>query len=108
MNLRIRLDEIPNPGAKSFVLELADGQKTGGFVVRIGPTLKVYVNACPHTGAPLNWSEDRFLDFNQKVILCTMHGARFIPETGFCTAGPCKGRSLTPISLNINGEWVEI
>jgi nitrite reductase/ring-hydroxylating ferredoxin subunit len=108
MRLRIALADIPNPGAKAFVLEEEDGRKTAGFIVRIGLTLKAYVNSCPHTGAPLNWSENRFLDFTQTEILCTMHGARFIPETGHCRAGPCKGRRLAPISLNLNGELVEI
>ncbi|TAN55480.1 MAG: Rieske (2Fe-2S) protein, partial [Rhodospirillales bacterium] len=53
--IAIPLSDIPDPGAKDFVIENADGSKTGGFVVRIGALIRVYVNSCPHTGAPLNW-----------------------------------------------------
>ncbi len=104
----IPLSEIPNPGAKAFVMENADGSTTGGFVVRIGLVVQVYVNSCPHTGAPLNWQEDRFLDYTQSDILCTMHGARFTPESGLCTLGPCKGKRLTPLPFEISNGTVTV
>jgi nitrite reductase/ring-hydroxylating ferredoxin subunit len=107
MKIEIPLSDIPDPGAKAFYFENSQGEKTGGFVVRIGPVIRVYINACPHTGAPLNWQEDRFLDYSQTDIICTMHGARFTPETGYCTLGPCKDDNLTPLPFEIsNGRVV--
>lgn len=104
--IEISLKDIPDPGAKAFVLEGPDGAKTAGFVVRIGGLIRAYVNACPHTGAPLNWQEDRFLDFSETDILCTLHGARFTPESGFCTMGPCKGKRLIPLPIEISNETI--
>lgn len=104
----IPLSEIPNPGAKAFVIERDNGGKIAGFVVRIGGAIRAYVNSCPHTGTALNWQEDRFLDFTQTEILCTMHGARFTPETGLCTAGPCKGKKLTPLPIEITNETIYV
>lgn len=106
--IAIPLSDIPDPGAKDFVIENADGSKTGGFVVRIGALIRVYVNSCPHTGAPLNWQEDRFLDFSQTDVICTMHGARFTPKSGYCTAGPCKGKRLTPLPFEISNGTVTV
>ncbi|CAA6603709.1 Rieske (2Fe-2S) domain protein [Rhodospirillaceae bacterium LM-1] len=104
--ISIPLSDIPDPGAKAFVIENADGTLVSGFVVRIGPLIRAYVNSCPHTGAPLNWQEDRFLDYSKTDILCTMHGARFTPETGHCTMGPCKGKRLTPLPFEISNETI--
>ncbi|MBF0353890.1 MAG: Rieske 2Fe-2S domain-containing protein [Alphaproteobacteria bacterium] len=100
--IEILLSDIPDPGAKAFFLETAGGEKIGGFVIRIGPIIRAYVNSCPHTGAPLNWQEDRFLDFTQTEVICTLHGARFTPASGQCTLGPCKGKHLTPLPFEIS------
>jgi nitrite reductase/ring-hydroxylating ferredoxin subunit len=108
IHIDLPLSDIPDPGAKAFYFENGQGETQGGFVVRIGSVIRVYINSCPHTGAPLNWQEDRFLDYSQTDIICTMHGARFTPETGECTIGPCKGRSLMPLPFEISNGMIYI
>jgi nitrite reductase/ring-hydroxylating ferredoxin subunit len=95
-----RLEEIEDRHAKSFVAEL-EGEKISLFVVRKGDKAFAYVNSCPHTGAPLDWQEDGFLDLFRVDILCSLHGARFVIDNGYCYAGPCKGRGLTPLPLEL-------
>ena len=57
------------------------------------------VNSCPHTGGPLDWVEDQFLDLDRRHILCATHGALFRIEDGHCLAGPCKGKGLTAVAI---------
>lgn len=104
------LDAIPDPGAKGFEFEQTDAEPLRLFVVRKGGVLAAYVNRCPHTGAPLEWLPDQFLDLDNSFIQCAIHGALFRPEDGYCVRGPCPGRSLTPLPLKeADGAlWVEL
>lgn len=102
------LGALPDPGAKGFEFEQADGELLRLFVVRKGAVLAAYVNRCPHTGAPLEWLPDQFLDLDNSFIECAMHGALFRLEDGYCVRGPCPGRSLTslPIQETDGALWV--
>jgi nitrite reductase/ring-hydroxylating ferredoxin subunit len=90
------LAEIPDPGSRGFELE-----EGAIFLVRRGGVLKGYVNSCPHTGGPLDWVEHQFLDLERGHILCATHGALFRLEDGHCLAGPCVGKDLKPVALDV-------
>ena len=94
------LDEIGDPGSRGFSLRLGE-QTLHGFVVQRDGELYAYHNRCPHTGAPLDWVEHRFLDLEQAYIQCAMHDARFEIGSGVCVAGPCPGASLQPIAIAV-------
>ncbi len=89
------LDLIPDPGARSFVLQMRAG-RFHGFVVRKGEALKGYVDRCPHQGLPLAQQHDAYLAADGEVIQCSWHGAVFAVEDGACLGGPCVGSALTP------------
>jgi nitrite reductase/ring-hydroxylating ferredoxin subunit len=72
------------------------------FVVRMGETVRGYVNRCPHAGHALDLLPQRFLTPDGRLILCSSHGALFEKSTGYCVAGPCAGRSLTPVPLQVS------
>lgn len=74
---------------------------TGLFAVRQGETAFVYVNSCPHLGAPLNWREDDFLSADGSVVICATHGATFAPATGLCLSGPCRGAALERVPVRL-------
>jgi len=95
-----RLDEIPDGGARGF--GPAPGGFTGLFAVRRGDAVFVYVNACPHVGASLDWAPDRFLTADGAHIVCSTHGALFGIEGGVCIRGPCVGDRLEAIPIRIN------
>lgn len=95
------LDAIPDPGSRGFDLELGGDRPQRVFVVRHRGRLAAYRNRCPHTGAPLEWLPDTFLDPENSFIQCAIHGALFRPEDGYCLRGPCSGQSLTALDVSV-------
>ncbi|MGH1470909.1 MAG: Rieske (2Fe-2S) protein [Cellvibrionaceae bacterium] len=92
--------ELKNGESKGFEIN-----RKQFFAVKKNHTTFIYLNKCPHVGLPLNWQENKFLDHDGMLILCTSHGALFKIETGKCVAGPCTGRSLKQIPFEIeNGK----
>jgi nitrite reductase/ring-hydroxylating ferredoxin subunit len=84
-----------------------DGGHLSLFVVRKKGRIYAYENDCPHQRVPLNWLPDEFLDAEQAAIECSTHRARFRIEDGYCTVGPCVGRSLTPVPVAVKeGEVI--
>lgn len=110
------LDDIDNPGSAAFdvgdALSGVLGERWAGFevfVVRQGEQLHGYINACPHTSGPLDWTPGQFLDAEKKRIQCSTHHALFKADDGLCIAGPCIGQSLVPVSLRVEAGavWLE-
>ena len=99
-----RLSELEG-GARGFTLGSGDWPLRG-FVVRVGATVRGYLNRCPHAGHPLDLLPQRFLTADGTLILCSSHGALFEKATGLCVAGPCAGRALTPIALQVRSGSV--
>lgn len=97
-HLICRLDEISDPGCRGFDLHIR-GEALSGFLVLKDAQLFAYVNACPHTGSPLDWVEHQFLDMDQEFIQCAVHDARFEVHSGLCIAGPCTGDSLKTLDV---------
>lgn len=95
------VDEIANPGSRSFSIR-DEITERAGFVVRIGQHVYAYRNQCPHTGVSLNWSEDVFLNSDESLIQCAMHGALFSIDEGLCLWGACLGESLEKLQLEID------
>lgn len=98
IGLSLTVTEIPDPGSFAFSVH-KKAKRVEGFVVRRGGNVFAYRNQCPHTGAPLNWQEHVFLDSNEELIQCAMHGALFLPESGVCVRGPCAGQPLEKLEL---------
>lgn len=76
------------------------------FIVRNGNTIVAYRNSCPHNFAPLNWSPDIFLSYDNEYIQCANHGALFEINTGHCIYGPCNGQYLQRINLEIDNDTI--
>jgi nitrite reductase/ring-hydroxylating ferredoxin subunit len=100
-----RVSDLEAHGARAFTVGGGDWPLRG-FVVRAGDAVRGYLNRCPHAGHPLNLLPDRFLSPDGTLILCTAHGALFEKSSGYCVAGPCAGRSLTPVALEIKCGFV--
>jgi len=75
-------------------------------VVLLNGWVTGYVNSCPHSRYPLNVRPHEFLTADGALILCRFHGALFERLTGFCVAGPCAGRSLRAVPLQIVAGFV--
>ena len=99
------LDELGDTLSRGFSVRWGDN-RLEMFVVRRGDDIFGYRNNCPHTGAPLDWSPDDFLDAEGKFIQCAMHGALFTVENGYCVLGPCAGQSLSRVPLRLRDGLV--
>ncbi|HYB33707.1 MAG TPA: Rieske 2Fe-2S domain-containing protein [Steroidobacteraceae bacterium] len=100
-----RVSDLEAHGARAFTIGGGDWPLRG-FIVQVGDAVYGYVNRCPHAGHPLNLLADRFLSPDGTLILCCAHGALFEKRTGYCVAGPCAGRSLTPVAIEVRCGFV--
>ena len=101
------LDELGDPASRGFSVRWGEN-RLEMFVVRRGDDVFGYRNNCPHTGAPLDWSPDDFLDADGTFIQCAMHGALFSVENGYCVLGPCAGQSLSRVPLTLRDGFVSL
>ena len=95
-----RLDELTDPGCREF--SIGDGDWPFlGFVVRQGDEVFAYQNFCAHVGHQLNWVPDGFFNKDGSAIQCASHGALYEIDTGLCFAGPCRGKSLHVVAVEV-------
>jgi nitrite reductase/ring-hydroxylating ferredoxin subunit len=102
-----KLDELENPGCREFTIGEGDWPFRG-FVVRRDNAVFAYQNHCPHAGHPLNWQPDDFLTEDETAIICASHGAMYDIASGTCFAGPCIGKSLQNVEVNVRDGVVYV
>jgi nitrite reductase/ring-hydroxylating ferredoxin subunit len=102
-----KTDDITDPGSKGFELTIGRSRQSI-FVIHKNSEFRAYYNQCPHTGASLEWQEDRFLDLDGALIQCATHDALFEIDTGMCIAGPCVGKSLQPLPVFIKANEIHL
>ncbi len=91
--------------------EIEDGQahayphpeknKRSILIARMGNEAFAFLNMCPHMGVELQFQDNKFMSFDGSQIQCAMHGALFDLPSGYCNWGPCSGRSLIPVAIEI-------
>jgi len=104
MNALCTTSDLEATGAKSVTL--ADGREI--MVVQSSAGPKAFLNSCPHNGVTLEILPDHFFNADRTLLVCTAHGARFLPTSGLCLSGPCAGRSLTHIPVRLDGNDVNL
>jgi nitrite reductase/ring-hydroxylating ferredoxin subunit len=77
----------------------AFGDAATGFVVRYEGKVYGYLNRCAHVPIELDWTEGEFFESSGLYLMCATHGAVYLPDSGECAGGPCKGGRLRPIAL---------
>lgn len=102
-----RLDELGDPGSRGFSVGEGDWPFRG-FVVRRGGEVWAYRNYCVHAGHPLDWQPHRFLTPDGGHIICASHGAMFELDTGVCVAGPCPGKLLYRLPVEVEQGHVVV
>lgn len=101
------LAELDDPGCREFTI--GDGEwPFKGFVVRQGDEIHAYQNYCMHAGHPLNWAPDKFLTKDRSAIICASHGALYGIGSGECFAGPCRGKSLRRVAVDVRGGVIYV
>jgi nitrite reductase/ring-hydroxylating ferredoxin subunit len=79
-----------------------EGEAQPAFVVRYDGKAHAYLNRCAHVPVELDWEDGKFFDYSGLYLVCSTHGAAYLPDTGHCIAGPCKGRRLVPVLIEEN------
>ncbi len=101
------VDDVGEAG-KGFVLKHIFKDKPDAtmpvFLVPDGADIHCYMNMCPHQGITLEPRPDTFLDVGRELIQCSTHGAKFRKEDGYCTKGPCIGKSLTKLPVMVDDD----
>ena len=100
-----RLDALPEGQSKGITVQ-PDARYADLLVVRTAAGIFAYRNRCPHTGAPMEWEPDQFLDYTGTAIQCGIHGALFRIEDGYCVSGPCVRQSLQRIAVIERDGWL--
>ena len=101
------LNELTDPGCREF--QIGDGDwPLRGFVVRQGDDVFAYQNLCMHVGHPLNWKPHSFLTRDGDQIMCASHGALYDIASGICVAGPCPGKELRRIEIDVRGGTIVV
>jgi nitrite reductase/ring-hydroxylating ferredoxin subunit len=77
----------------------AFGGEATGFAVRHGGKVYAYLNRCAHVPVELDWFKGEFFESSKMYLMCSTHGAIYIPESGLCAGGPCRGAKLRPIGV---------
>jgi nitrite reductase/ring-hydroxylating ferredoxin subunit len=75
------------------------GETQPAFVIRYDGAVHAYVNQCAHVPVELDWMEGEFFDLTGLYLICSTHGATYLPDTGRCVAGPCSGRKLVRLHV---------
>lgn len=92
--------DVPSRGTLRF--EAVDGRRrVGGILQRLDDDgVVAWENSCPHKPeVKLDRGLGALVDGDQ--LVCHEHGARFDRDGGYCTRGPCRGRSLSPIGVTV-------
>jgi nitrite reductase/ring-hydroxylating ferredoxin subunit len=77
----------------------AGGEDGTGFAVRYDGTVYAYLNRCAHVPIELDWNEGDFFESSGLYLMCATHGALYVPDSGRCAGGPCRGGRLRPITV---------
>ncbi|MDX2463694.1 MAG: Rieske 2Fe-2S domain-containing protein [Porticoccus sp.] len=93
-----KVNDIKEGECKAYTLTI-NHKSISLFVVRHCGQFYAYQNHCPHTGIPLNWHPNQFLDITNQYIQCNTHGALFRVNDGLCEWAPCLGKYLRPLNI---------
>lgn len=75
------------------------GETLPAFAVRYDGAVHAYLNQCAHISIELDWAHGQFFDFSGLYLICSTHGATYVPDTGLCVRGPCKGARLQKLLI---------
>jgi nitrite reductase/ring-hydroxylating ferredoxin subunit len=92
-------DLLQNGGKGVRFAVTAGGRDATGFVVRYDGKVRGYLNQCAHVPIELDWNEGEFFESSGFYLMCATHGAMYLPESGQCAGGPCRGGRLRKINV---------
>ena len=64
-----------------------------------GGEVRAYWNVCAHLPIPLDGGSGAVERDDAGRLVCSTHGAAYVPRTGACEVGPCVGAHLLPVPV---------
>lgn len=98
-----RSSELTEAGQAVPFDVLYAGQTCRGFAIRYQGVAHAYLNRCTHVAMEMDYQADRFFDDTGQWLLCATHGAAYVPGTGQCAGGPCRGGLVKIVLSESNG-----
>ncbi|MBI2871209.1 MAG: Rieske (2Fe-2S) protein [Candidatus Omnitrophica bacterium] len=95
-----KADEVKERASVKFAFRQGE-LEIEGFLIRMDGKFYAYVNECAHLPMSMDWGDNDFFTQDGGRLMCKTHGAVYVPETGLCVDGPCPGRSLVPIPIEV-------
>lgn len=74
-------------------------QNIAAFAVRYRGRVYAYLNRCSHVPMEMDYQPNHFFDSTGHWLMCATHGAMYVPQSGQCRMGPCRG-GLVKIELS--------
>ncbi|MGM0578019.1 MAG: Rieske (2Fe-2S) protein [Myxococcota bacterium] len=105
--VRVRVGDLGPGDTRLFPFE-REGERLTGIVVHHDGGLHVYVNRCPHVTFSLDLGDDDVTDASGQFLMCHVHGAMFLPESGECFMGPVVGRRLERLPFQREGDTLVV
>ena len=94
----------PDTAFDQIMVDDPSGGEHGIILLNRGGTIRAYLNNCPHIGVGLDYGDGDCLDRETDELVCSLHGARFSPDSGECLIGPCGGQFLTPFNVDVDEQ----
>ena len=92
-------DEVVEGGRGVRFPVRAFGDAATAFVVRHKGQAHAYLNRCAHVPIELDWVQGEFFESTGLYLMCQTHGAIYLPATGVCAGGPCRGGRLRLVTV---------
>lgn len=102
-----RVEELEPGAVKKFWL-ICQKYRVDCFLINYRGKFHAYINRCRHMTTPLDFVRYQFLTEDGRHLACMTHGALYEPDTGLCVDGPCKGLSLYPLPVRVEGAEIVV
>lgn len=99
-NFLCNLDDIEDGHTRRAIFPGQSNQQTM-ILVRDGERAYAFENLCPHYNLPLDFKGDDFKHPERNLIRCKNHQALFRMNDGVCVEGPCKGKRLKVVEIEV-------
>ncbi|MDB5775857.1 MAG: Rieske (2Fe-2S) protein [Herbaspirillum sp.] len=70
------------------------GSDATGFLIRYHGAVHAYLNRCAHVPTEMDGLPGDFFNSGRELLMCAIHGAMYMPDSGRCIVGPCNGARL--------------
>jgi len=99
-NFLCNIDDIEEGHVRRAIFPDGNSQQTM-ILVRDDESAHAFENLCPHYNLPLDFKGDDFMHPERNLLRCKNHQALFRMNDGVCIEGPCVGKRLKVVDIEV-------